>query len=148
VTVGWLLDTNVVSELFKGARASRAVRAWVDRTDEEELYLSVITLGEIAKDIGLAEDRGRDMSRQRVFLERILPDTFGDRILPFDGRAAIAWGRILKSLSGSRAEERLLAIDAQIAATAEVASLRLCSRNIKDFERLGVSEVFNPFEAL
>ncbi len=136
----------MVSELLKGARANRAVQAWIDQTDEEELYLSAITLGEIAKGIGLAEDRGRDMSRQRDFLSRVLPDIFGNRILPFDGRAAIEWGRILCRLSGNRAEERLLAIDAQIAATAEAASLTLCSRNIKDFERLGISNVFNPFE--
>jgi toxin FitB len=146
VTVGWLLDTNVVSELLKGVRANRAVQNWVDRTAEEELYLSVLTLGEIAKGIGLAEDRGRDMRRQRDFLDRVLPDTFGDRILSFDSRAAIVWGRMLTRLSGNRAEKRLLAIDAQIAATAEVASLGLCSRNLKDLERLGISQVFNPFE--
>lgn len=136
----------MVSELLKGARANRAVQAWVDQTDEEELYLSAITLGAIAKGIGLAEDRGRDMSRQRDFLSRVLPDIFGNRILPFDGRAAIEWGRMLCRLSGNQAEERLLTIDAQIAATAEAASLTLCSRNIKDFERLGISNVFNPFE--
>lgn len=147
MTIGWLLDTNVVSELLKGVRANRAVQAWVDRTAEEELYLSVITLGEIAKGIGLAEVRGREMGRQRDFLDRVLPDTFGNRILPFDGRAAIVWGRILTRLSGNRAEERLLAIDAQIAATAEVASLHVCSRNVKDFGRLGIRQVFNPFEA-
>jgi hypothetical protein len=147
VTIGWLLDTNVISELLKGARANRAVQAWIDRTDEDELYLSVVSLGEIAKGIALAEDRGRDMSRQRDFLDRVLPDAFGDRILPFNRQAAIAWGRLLRRFSGNRVEERLLVVHAQIAATAEVVSLRLCSRNVRDFERLGISEVFNPFEA-
>jgi toxin FitB len=142
---GWLLDTNVISELLKGAGADRAVQNWVDGSDEEQLYLSVVTLGEIAKGIGLAEERGRDMRRQRHFLDTVLPDTFGDRILPFDARAAVAWGQMLVRFGGHRAEERLLAVDAQIAATAEVASLRLCSRNVRDFERLGVTEVFNPF---
>jgi predicted nucleic acid-binding protein len=145
VTDGWLLDTNVISELFKGPRADRAVREWVDQADEDTLYLSVITLGEIAKGIGLAEERGRDMRRQRDFLDRILPETFGNRILPFSTAAAVIWGRILQRLWGNRQQERLLAIDAQIAATAEAASLGLCSRNTRDFDRLGIREVFNPF---
>jgi predicted nucleic acid-binding protein len=143
-----LLDTNVISELLKGVRADHAVQNWVDGNDEEQLYLSVVTLGEIAKGIGLAEARGRDMRRQRHFLDTVLPDTFGDRILPFDACAAMVWGRMLNQFGGHPAEERLLVVDAQIAATAEVASLRLCSRNVRDFERLGITEVFNPFTRL
>ncbi len=142
---GWLLDTNVVSELLKGARADRTVVAWVDEADERTLYLSVITLGEIAKGIGLAEGRGRDMRRQRDFLDRALPERFGTRILPFDAAAAIVWGRLLQGLRGNREDERRLAVDAQIAATAEVASLGLCSRNVRDFARLGIVEIVNPF---
>ncbi len=142
---GWLLDTNVVSELLKGARANRAVLEWVDRAEEARLYLSVITLGEIAKGIGLAESRGRDMSQQRGFLYRALPERFGERILTFDREAAIVWGRLLQALRGNRETERLLAIDAQIAATAQVATLTLCSRNVRDFGRLGIDDVVDPF---
>jgi toxin FitB len=147
LTRGWLLDTNVISELLKGARANRTVVEWVERADESKLHLSVITLGEIAKGIGLAEARGRDMRLQRDFLHRALPERFGERILPFDTEAAIVWGRLLQGLQGNRQDERLLAIDAQIAATAQVASLILCSRNLRDFERLGVSDVIDPFAA-
>ena len=142
---GWLLDTNVVSELFKGDRADRSVLDWVGRAEEGRLYLSVVTLGEIAKGIALAEARGRDMRIQRDFLHRALPERFGARILSFDAEAAIAWGHLLHRLRGNRQEEGLLAIDAQIAATAEVASLTLCSRNVRDFERLGVTAIVNPF---
>jgi predicted nucleic acid-binding protein len=145
VSRGWLLDTNVVSELLKGARANRAVLEWVDRAEEARLYLSVITLGEIAKGIGLAESRGRDMSQQRDFLYRALPERFGERILTFDREAAIVWGRLLQALRGNRETERLLAIDAQIAATAQVATLTLCSRNVRDFGRLGIDDVIDPF---
>jgi len=145
VSRGWLLDTNVVSELLKGARANRAVLEWVDRAEEARLYLSVITLGEIAKGIGLAESRGRDMSQQRGFLYRALPERFGERILTFDREAAIVWGRLLQALRGNRETERLLAIDAQIAATAQVATLTLCSRNVRDFGRLGIDDVVDPF---
>jgi predicted nucleic acid-binding protein len=145
VTRGWLLDTNVISELLKGTRANPMVVEWVERAEESRLHLSVITLGEIAKGIGLAEARGRDMRLQRDFLHRALPERFGERILPFDTETAIVWGRLLQGLQGNRQDERLLAIDAQIAATAQVASLTVCSRNLRDFERLGVSDVINPF---
>lgn len=147
MTLGWLLDTNVVSELLKGPRADRSVRSWVDSMDEDELFISVVSLGEIAKGIGLAEARGRDMSSQRHFLARVLPDAFGDRILAFDGPAAIIWGRMLARFAGDRAEGRRLAIDAQIAATAEGASLCVSTRNTRDFLRLGVTDVFDPFSA-
>ena len=142
---GWLLDTVVVSELCKGGGADRSVVEWVEAADEAKLYLSVITLGEIAKGIGLAEARGRDMSVQRDFLYRRLPERFGARILPLDADAAIIWGRLLQRLRGNREAERLLAIDAQIAAIAEAASLTVCSRNVRDFERLGVTAIVNPF---
>ena len=145
MTRGWLLDTNVVSELLKGTRANRAVVEWVGAAEEDHLYLSVITLGEIAKGIGLAEARGRDMSRQRDFLHRVLPERFGERVLPFDTETAITWGRLLQGLKGNRQDERMLAIDAQIAATADVASLALCSRNVRDFARLGLRDIVNPF---
>jgi predicted nucleic acid-binding protein len=145
VSRGWLLDTNVVSELLKGGRGNPGVQEWVEQAEEGELYLSVVTLGEIAKGIGLAESRGRDMRRQRDFLHRTLPERFGERILPFDREAAIIWGRLLQGLRGNREDERLLAIDAQIAATAEAASLTVCSRNRRDFERLGIADIVDPF---
>jgi predicted nucleic acid-binding protein len=145
LTRGWLLDTNVISELLNGARANRAVAEWIREVEEDRLYLSVITLGEIAKGIGLAEARGRDMRLQRDFLHRALPERFGERVLPFDTETAITWGHLLQGLKGNRQDERMLAIDAQIAATAEVASLTLCSRNVRDFARLGVTDIVNPF---
>jgi toxin FitB len=145
VTRGWLLDTNVVSELLKGPRGNHGVIEWVEQAEESRLYLSVITLGEIVKGIGLAQARGRDMRRQYDFLHQALPERFGERILPFDAEAALIWGRLLQGLRGNREDERLLAIDAQIAATAEAHSLALCSRNIRDFARLGIGEILNPF---
>lgn len=144
---GWLLDTNVVSELFKGHRADPSVIDWVSRVEESDLYVSVITLGELAKGIALAEARGRDMRRQRLFLDEALPARFGERLLVFDAAAAKAWARLLHRLRGNREEERVLAIDAQIAAAAEAASLTICTRNQRDFVRLGVTDLVNPFAA-
>ena len=144
---GWLLDTNVVNEFAKGPRADAKVLAWLDEAPEDQLYLSVITLGEIAKGVALGEARGRDMSGNRHFLEHELPDRFGDRILSFGEPAALAWGRMMAGLHGDRDAERRLAIDGQLAAIAETASLTLCTRNVRDFERLGVTAIVNPFSA-
>ena len=144
---GWLLDTNVVSELSKGRRADAKVLAWLDEAPEDQLYLSVVTLGEIAKGVAWGEARGRDMSGNRQFLEHELPDRFGDRILPFDTTAALAWGRMMAGLRGDRDAERRLAVDGQLAAIAEVAALTVCTRNVRDFERLGVTAIVNPFAA-
>jgi len=143
---GWLLDTNVVSELSKGVRADRSVVRWIDQADQSKVYLSVITVGEITKGIGLAEARGLDMTLQRNSLRELL-QAFGPRILPFGLDAAFAWGRLLHGLRGNREAERLLAVDAQIAAIAETASLTVCSRNLHDFARLGVTDVYDPFAA-
>ncbi len=52
---GWLLDTNVISEFTKGAQVDAGVKAWIERAPENQLYLSVVTLGEIAKGIALGE---------------------------------------------------------------------------------------------
>jgi toxin FitB len=142
---GWLLDTNVISELLKGSRADSGVATWVDGTPEDRLYLSVIALGEIAKGINLAEVRGRNMQLQRRFLEHEIPARFGQRIVAFGAEAAIVWGRLMARLGGNREDERRLAIDGQIAAIADVASLDICSRNVRDFERFGITSVFNPF---
>jgi toxin FitB len=147
VSAGYLLDTNVISELTKGSRANSSVIKWFTRTEDHSMHLSVITLGEITKGIALAEDSGRDMRVQRNFLEHLLPERFAARMLPFDARAALLWGMMLKKLGGNREAERLLAVDAQIAATAEVAGLTICTRNMRDFARLGVAGTINPFEA-
>ena len=100
----------------------------------------MITLGEIVKGVGLAEHCGLDMRGPRDFLFHEMP------ALPFDADAAIARGRLLPHLRGNRDDERRLVVVAQIAAIAEVADLDVCSRNHRDFERLGVT-VFNPFAA-
>lgn len=145
MSAGYLLDTNIISELTKGSRANSAVSDWFARTGDHLMHLSVITLGEIAKGIALAEDRGRDMRMQRIFLERLLPERFGERILPFDAKAALIWGEMLKTLGDNREAERFLAVDAQIAATAKAARLVICTRNVRDFTKLTAEGIINPF---
>jgi toxin FitB len=119
---------------------------WLAGTDENRLYLSVVTLGEIERGIALAEAEGRSMAAQRRFLSHDLPDRFGARILPFGSEAALVWGRLLARLKRDQEQVRRLAIDAQIAATAEVARLLIATRNARDFECLGFAALVNPFE--
>lgn len=134
-----LLDTNILSELRKGARANARLRAWFEGVPAEEFYLSVLVMGELRRGVELV--RRRD-SKQAAALERWLTRVASDhaeRILPVDGRVADQWGRLVAIQPGS-------VIDTLMAATALVHGLVLATRNVKDVSWTGVS-CFNPFEA-
>jgi len=136
--VSLLLDTNVVSELRKGARANARVRAWFGDVESEELHLSVLVIGELRR--GIERVRARD-ARQAASLERWLRRVVtdhGERILPVDGRVAEQWGRLTAARPGS-------VIDTLMAATALVHGLVLVTRNVSDVAWTGVAYV-NPFE--
>jgi len=137
---GFLLDTNIVSELVK-ARPEAKVTAWIDSTDENLLYLSVLTLGEIRKAITSLPDVARRKAIER-WLENDLVVRFSGRILPVDLAVADLWGR----LSGSAAARKapLPVIDGLLAATALQQGLTLVSRNTRHLVHTGVS-VFNPW---
>lgn len=84
------IDTNVVSELRKGARANPRVRAWFEDVDSDEIHLSVLVVGELRR--GIERIRWRD-ARQAAALERWLSAVVGrhaERILPVDGRVAVS----------------------------------------------------------
>jgi toxin FitB len=137
---GFLLDTNVISELVR-ARPEPRVTAWIEATNESLLYLSVLTLGEIRK--GIASLRS---SPRRVVLEAWLASDlalrFANRILPVDESVADRWGRLAaeSAVEGSP----LSVIDGLLAATALHHNLTLVSRNVKDFATAGVP-LFNPW---
>jgi predicted nucleic acid-binding protein len=137
---GFLLDTNIVSELVKPKPEPR-VTSWIDSTDETLLYLSVLTLGEIRKGIGLLRDASR-----RVVLEAWLDSDlilrFAERILPIDRAVADRWGRL--TAEAAVAKSPLPAIDGLLAATALDQNLTLVTRNTKDIAVTGVP-VFNPW---
>ena len=76
---GFLLDTNVISELMKPKPDDR-VKAWIDATDEELLYLSVLTLGEIRKGITKLKERGRRVALE-TWLDTVLTLRFAGRLL-------------------------------------------------------------------
>jgi toxin FitB len=133
-----LLDTNVVSELRKGARANHDVQAWLAGVADEDIHLSVLVIGELRRGVELL--RRRD-TRQAMaldhWLDRLMTD-HGDRILGIDLAVAETWGRLSALRPASL-------VDTLLAATAHVHGLTLVTRNVKDVAWTGVA-CFNPFE--
>ncbi|MGE3703341.1 MAG: type II toxin-antitoxin system VapC family toxin [Hyphomicrobiaceae bacterium] len=135
--MSFLIDTNIISEIRKGARCDARVAQWYASLEDDDLYLSVLVLGEIRKGIELA--RPRDPAKADV-LEAWLSDVeaaFGDRILPVDRSVADQWGRM-------NAIRPIPVIDGLLAAQARVHGLTLATRNDVDVEGLG-ARVLNPF---
>jgi hypothetical protein len=137
----FLLDTNVVSELMK-RRPSRAVVAWVSQTPEPLLHLSVITLGEIRKGIGLLEEGDPRRAALQSWLDRDLRVRFANRLLAFDEAVAERWGQL--EAVAKRRRVTVPTIDAQLAATALHHGLTLVTRNTADVAPTGVP-VVNPW---
>ena len=139
---GFLLDTNIISELVK-RKPEPKVTTWIDSTDENLMYLSVLTLGEIRKGIALVRDAAR-----RVVLEAWLDSDlilrFADRILPIDRAVADRGGRLADK--AATAKSMLPVIDGLLAATALDQNLTLVTRNTKDITVTGVP-VFNPWNS-
>ena len=136
-----LLDTNIVSEVMK-TRPAKAVVAWLNAQASEQLYVSAITIGEIAYGLRILPD-GRRRTGLRERFERFVALAFDQRVLNYDEPAA----RIYGELMGNRKELGLpMSIpDGQIAAIARCGHLTVATRNVPDFENCGI-EVVNPFE--
>jgi predicted nucleic acid-binding protein len=138
---GYLLDTNVISELMK-PRPARSVAAWILETPEELLHLSVITIGEIRKGIDLLSEDEPKRGALQSWLDHDLRVRFAGRLLPFDEWVAERWGQI--EANARRQRVTLPTIDAQLAATALQHGLTFVTRNVADVRSTGVS-LFNPW---
>jgi predicted nucleic acid-binding protein len=138
---GFLLDTNVLSELVKTKPEPR-VTGWIDAIDESLLYLSVLTLGEIRKGIASLPHPARRVSLE-AWLDGDLVIRFSGRILPIDRAVADRWGRIAGSAAAQKSP--LLVIDGLLAATALQHDLTLVTRDDKHIGTTGVP-IFNPWE--
>jgi len=135
--LSYLLDTNVISELRKGERADEKVRAWFSEVADEEIYLSVLTLGEIRR--GVENVRRRDPDSATAldgWLVR-LGEAYGDRILSVDRAIAEEWGRM-------NVPDPLPVVDGLLAATAKVLGLTFATRNVADVEKTGM-KLIDPF---
>ena len=136
---GFLLDTNVLSELTRITPDSR-VAAWLDAVAEEELHVSVLTLGEIRKGIELMPP-GRRRDQFERWLGTVLQSWFAGRVLSVDPPIAERWGTLTAKakLGGTP----IAVIDGLLAATAAQHSLTVVTRNTKHFDGAGVS-LLNP----
>ncbi len=139
---GFLLDTNVISEVVKPHPHS-SVLQWMESTEESLLYLSVLTLGELRKGITMLAG-GRQRVSLEAWLDRDLPLRFAGRILPVDIRVADCWGRICGSNPAWKSP--LPVIDGLLAATAMHHRLTLVSRDTTQAAVHGVA-IFDPCEA-
>jgi predicted nucleic acid-binding protein len=139
---GFLLDTNLVSELMK-PRPSRKVASWIRETPEELMFLSVITIGEIRKGIDLLAIEDPRRTALQSWLDRDVRLRFAGRLLPFDDGVAERWGQ----LEAFARKRRLTvpAIDAQLAATAVHHGLTFVTRNTADVAPTGVP-VLDPWK--
>jgi len=137
----YLIDTNIISEIRKRERANKGVRAFFRQAAKEgsNMYLSVITVGELRRGVELIRHRGD--TAQTTLLETwlgIVLNEFARNILPVDDHVGQLWGK----LRAPRAEHPL---DKLIAATALIHDLTVVTRNINDFSHLGL-RLLNPFD--
>jgi toxin FitB len=136
----YLIDTDVISEGRKGAKCNPGVRGFFGRATAEgaELYLSVVTIGELRQGLEKIRHRGDESQAQRLeqWLLRLTSE-YADRILSIDEEIAHVWGRL-------RVPNPENPLDKQIAATALIHDLVVVSRNILHYAVTGVA-VSNPF---
>jgi toxin FitB len=132
----FLIDTVTLSELRKRERDPLVIK-WFGRQRTTDLFISVISIGEIER--GIARQRSTDPGFAGAladWLDRILT-LYGERVVPFDLRTARRWGALSAALGNDSA-------DLMIAATALENGLTIVTRNISDFEPSGVA-VLDPF---
>lgn len=134
----YLLDTNVVSELRKRDRANQFVTTWFRERKPEELFLSVLTLGELRRGAERVARRDpRSATALRAWLDRTRT-RFRDRIVHVDGTVADQWGRL-------GIVDPLPDIDSLLAATALVHGMTVVTRNVRHITPTGAPHL-NPFE--
>lgn len=133
----YLLDTNIVSELRKN-KPHGGVLAWLDTVDRDDIFLSVVTLGELQAGIELTRRQNLVKAAEiEGWLDR-LPDLY--KVLIMDVRTFREWARLMHR------QPTQLSEDAMLAATARIHRLTVVTRNTRDFERFDVP-VLNPFKA-
>lgn len=137
--MSYLIDTNVLSELRRRDPDPNVVR-WMSERPATNLYMSVLTLGELRKGIEALPESARKRALLD-WLEIDLPVFFTGRILPIDATVADRWGRLV-----AQAGRPLPAIDSLLAATALAHGLTLITRNLRDFQHPNL-QVLDPWSA-
>ena len=132
----YLLDTNMISELRR-PRPHPSLITWLSGLASDQIFISAVTLGELQS--GVENIRQQDTGRAEIIEDWIDSVAASYNVLPMDGGAFRCWGKLMH---GKPAD---LIADAMIAATAMVRNLTVVTRNLRDFERLGVP-AFDPFD--
>lgn len=134
----YLLDTNVISELRK-PKPHGAVLEWLNTVEDENLYISAVSIGEIQAGIELTREQDKNKAESlEVWLGDILKN---HHVLAMTGTTFSLWAKLMHSQSSTVRE------DAMIAATAIEKNLTVVTRNTKDFKRFKV-ELLNPFGSM
>ena len=137
----YLFEPCVISELVSKQPSVRVVE-WVDSLDPDDVYLSVLTIGEIIKGIEKLP-KSRRKTELQTWLKEDLLVRFQGKIIPVDTDVIMEWG--ILSAQVESAGKPMPAIDSLIAATAKANQLTLITRNVRDFEATGM-KVLNPWE--
>lgn len=137
----FLADTNVISETRREERANEGVRAFFESAERrnERVFLSVVTVGELRRGVDSLRHKGDapQAANLEAWLKGVLRK-YDMTIVPVDRTIGELWGRL-------RARHPEPAVDRLIAATALVHNLTVVTRNVRDFEAIGV-KMLNPFE--
>jgi toxin FitB len=134
--MGYLLDTNVLSELRRGRRCDLNVATWARSTANEGHFISVLSLGEIRKGIEILHRRSPEQAEQLEIWLSKLESGYLESILPVSNQVSQRWGRL-------NAQRTLPVIDGLLAATASEYRLTVATRNTADFA--GAVAFVNPF---
>ena len=138
--MSFLLDTNVVSEWVK-PQPNPGVVAWLAEADEDRVFISVVTLAEVRYGIERMP-AGNRRKRLDDWLSNELQVRFEGRVLPIDNATADAWGKLMARRQATG--RPMSTADGFIAATVEVHSFTLVTRNLADFEPT-LKEIINPW---
>jgi predicted nucleic acid-binding protein len=136
----FLIDTCVISEIIK-PQPNEKVVAWMRENPEENMYLSVLTFGEIEKGIEKAADPAKKKTLQN-WVENVLKDRFKHRIIEIDMAVVSRWGK--EQGKAELAGKPMPAIDGLIAVSGLVYNCIVVTRNVSDMQQSGV-ELLNPW---
>ena len=136
----FVLDTNVVSELMR-PEPNPGVVAWVAKRRATHLFLSAIGEAELRYGVAIMP-AGRRRDALAAAVDGLVRDDFAGRVLPFDSAAARAFAGIAAARRG--AGRPVCQADCQIAAIAQAGGMAVVTRNVRDFEDMGI-EVADPW---
>ncbi|MBW1723528.1 MAG: type II toxin-antitoxin system VapC family toxin [Deltaproteobacteria bacterium] len=139
--MNYILDTCIISEIVKPKPRLKVIN-WLRSQNENNLYISVLTLGELHKGLEKIRDK-RKKKKIHLWIEQDLRERFRDKILPIDARVAMIWGQVQGRTEQSG--RGMPTIDGLIAATGLAFNMVVATRNISDMEASGVA-LFNPWD--